>query len=311
MESFMRYKLFIFSSSPHLYVNRRRLLLVTVACAALSPLTVTAQVSAGTLPAQSSNKNAMGVNAPEFDVISIRPNPSVRNQGMNWRFPDGYLARDYPLWMTIAIAYLPRNWIQSDWARSRILGGPSWIWNDNYDIDAKVAQDDMAAWNRQSPQKEMLQAMLQSALADRCKLVLHRTTEEAPVYVLLVGKHGIKLKQTTPEEKIPTRAVPLLSGGMVVGYQGGGTPKISFFDTSMAELAGYLSAYTDRPVVDRTGLIGNYDFELQQKDVAPEARADPAPLGIWDYEELGFRLMATKASMDTLVIDHIERPSPN
>jgi uncharacterized protein (TIGR03435 family) len=111
----------------------------------------------------------------------------------------------------------------------------------------------------------------------------------------------------------------LLGGGVMVGYRRGEKPTQTFYNATMEGFAQYLSIRAvGHPVLDHTGLTGHYDFVLnwvQDPDSKfPEGVTDsddPDPLSHWDIEALGFRRVPIKLPADTLVIDHIEKPSEN
>jgi uncharacterized protein (TIGR03435 family) len=191
--------------------------------------------------------------------------------------------------------------------------------SDKYDIVAKVAPADVAEWQRQSHtrQKVMMQAMLQTMLAERCKLVVHRSPAEVSGYALVVGKQGSKLKETPAGETLPS-GIPLPDGGVMVGAARGGKLENSFYGTSMAELANHLNGGSPgHPVQDRTGLTGKYDFVLKRIDMSEEQNgvvslnAIPPPNDLWDLGALGLKVEPIKIPTETVVIDHIERPSQN
>lgn len=253
-----------------------------------------------------------------FEVVSIRPS----KPGTYWRIssgilPDGYRVTGQSIASTILQAYVPQG--LAYWSKSRLLGAPAWL-GDLYDIDAKVAPEDMAAWQKQGvllEQKPMLQEMLQSMLAERCGLVLHRVPTEIPGYALVVGKHGPKLTATKADEVLPAGG-KLPEGGVRLGYQQGEKVQSKYFGASMGEFARTLWTVSGgRPVLDQTGLRGKYDFVLVWGDTEPGQKEgvtssdDPNPLSHWDLNALGLELKPIKVPTETVVIDHIERPSEN
>ena len=100
------------------------------------------------------------------------------------------------------------------YSRDQYTGMPAWMIGDDdrYDVDAKVDEADLADWQNPAKQPAMLRSMLQAMLEDRLKLVVHRSTREAAVYLLLVGKNGPKFKETNPSETHPG-ARPMPGGG--------------------------------------------------------------------------------------------------
>ena len=160
----------------------------------------------------------------------------------------------------------------------------------------------------------MLQVMLQSMLADRLKLEVHRDIKEVPVYSLVVGKNGPKFKETNAAETHQGVTLPN-GGGTVVPEDGGHT--IHFYAISMTSLAPLLTNWAGRPVQDKTGLTGKYDMQMPNPampaagadGIAPPA--DPQGSVITAMEDLGLKLVPGKGQVETLVIDHVERPSEN
>jgi bla regulator protein BlaR1 len=291
---------------------RRRFSLLTIAGAALLCPALIAQVSTVSQTTQATDKNPPDVKTMAFDVVSIRPSKPDAARSMQWGLPDTYRAINTPLVATILVAYFPTRMLFGSSSRDRIVGAPPWVMNDHYDIVAKVAPGDVEAWQKQGSEKEVLHAMLQAALAERCKLVVHHTMVDSPAYALVVGKHGTKLKETPPGESLPPNGVPLSEGGMIIPFRRGEAPKITFFAASMASFAAELSVLgANRTVLDRTGLTGKYDFAITKLDTAGESESDPTLPSPWDLEEVGLKLVPITAPMETIVIDHIEKPSEN
>jgi bla regulator protein BlaR1 len=160
----------------------------------------------------------------------------------------------------------------------------------------------------------MLRSMLQAMLEDRLKLVVHRSTMEARVYLVVVAKNGPKFKETNPNELHPgTRPMP--GGGLLSREEEDNQMTVHYFGISIAQLTRFVLG-TARPVEDKTGLAGRYDVtiqrpalqtEIQQGASAPDL--DPSAASI--AEQLGLKLEPARSQVETLVIDHVERPSPN
>lgn len=150
-----------------------------------------------------------------------------------------------------------------------------------------------------------LRTMLQNLLATRFKLTLHRESRMLPVYELVVAKGGPKLPAANAGGPQPAvhaaESLPRIRNDSFV-----------FSDVSMAEFAQVLTQLRgiDLPVVDRTGIAGNFDIVLKS---APSATRDGDSDALFAIiqEQLGLRLAAAKAPIDVLVIDHVEKPSEN
>lgn len=280
-----------------------------VACTAMI-----AQIAVAPKAAPSSISNAAAsTRAAVFDVVSIRASASDSMFSFMIR-PDGFSATDQTLQTMLVLAYFPQRIFFLPSADKVIEGLPPWATKDRYDINAKVDEATAEEWKNLSAMQrwERVKPMLQAMLVDRCKLVQHADTVEIPIYALVVGKHGAKLKETKPGEAAPSGAVSLFTGdgSMVVPYhRTDPRPALIFFNASMLALADQIANGAPRRVEDQTGLTGRYDFVLPKlEDTSP---TDPAPPTIWNIGELGLALKSTKAPMKILVIDHIERPSEN
>ena len=289
---------------------------VAIALWAVAAPIASGQAGATPIATPSSATDATGGKALAFDVVSVRQNASGGTS--RTRPPqygptaDGFRMTNMPLRFAIITAYVPQS--GGTLFTNDMPGMPDWAQNENYDIDARVAEADLAEWRKPAMQPVMLRAMLQALLADRFKLTVHRDTKEVSTYSLVVGKNGPKLKETTPGEPHPG-AMAIPGGGMMVPQDGRGAV-VQFYDASMATLSPFLSIFAGRPVQDKTGLTGRYDFSFKKPSPmgslsAGEDASDPEPTVFSAVEELGLKLEAAKGSVETLVIDHVERPSEN
>ena len=223
-------------------------------------------------------------NRPSFDVVSIRQSQVGGRALLQFALADGFRAKQLPLLTEIVIAYLPREQWISTWAFGQVLGGPSWVRTQPYDFDAKVADSELSAWQKQGSDKVLLQLMLRAALSERCGLVLHRISVEMDGYSLEVAKHGPNWKElrvATHNKPLPDWALPLVGGGQIVPFarkdlKDGESPRLTFLNTSMKSLAAELSESLGSPIEDRTGLTGVYDFALirQNGDDIPRATSE-------------------------------------
>ena len=186
----------------------------------------------------------------------------------------------------------------------QILNAPSWLSSEKYTIEARLPDDVM-----QLPEQErwkQIGPMLQSLLGDRFHFRYHWIEKVHPVYSLIVDKGGPRLTQAKPEEK----------GSLTIGpgyFEGRAIP--------MSQLAENLGGNLDVIVQDRTGLIGNYNLALHY--ARPDSDGTPSPadeLSNLDaqsrlfsalQDQLGLKLVAEKRPVRMLVIDGIDRPTPN
>lgn len=178
----------------------------------------------------------------------------------------------------------------------QVTSAPAWAASDHYDLDAKAADGEGILTTSQS------RLMVQALLADRFQLKVRRETREAPVYALVIGKNGPKLKATPPDA----------TGGWSVR----GTAKGLHMEATkgtMEQLARQLSHTAGRPVVDKTGLAGYYVYTLDWFPANLIAPADLDAPSMFDalQEQLGLKLESTRGPVERLVIDQAGKPSQN
>jgi uncharacterized protein (TIGR03435 family) len=295
--------------------SRSLLLLVTGSIAVAAPC-VFGQTSA--TPVGAAPPNATDdVKVPVFDVVSVKPNKSDSGMVRIMPKPDGYSASNVSLKMLIQSAYGIRE--------DLISGAPSWGDSARFDIDAKVADSDVEALKKLSP--EQRRPILQPLLADRFKLKVHIETKQLPVYELVIAKGGSKLKEATPGDTYANG----IKGPDGVGRGGMmrfGPGQLTAQAVPMTNLANLLSQQLHRTVLDKTGLSGKYDLELswtpdqgadpmfkgsegtpQRADAAPDSSGPSIFTAL--QEQLGLRLQSAKGPVETIVIDHVEMPSEN
>lgn len=228
---------------------------------------------------------------PQWDVVSVKPAQMPCSQSMLQPTPDGMKVECLSVQTLVKFAF----GITED---SRILGGPSWLKENFYSIDAKVSGEDAAAEAQVSGEQRLL--MLRALLADRFMLKSHRETKDLPIYALVVAKGGSKMKEASPEEVALSR----------IRTKGKG--ELDAVATSIDFLPQYLTSELDRPVVDKTGLTGKYDFTLRfAPGTSVEPDSDAASIFTAVQEQLGLKLEPSKAPLGVLVIDHVEKPGAN
>jgi uncharacterized protein (TIGR03435 family) len=234
-----------------------------------------------------------------FEVATIKPMEPDAKAGryITMQGNNRFVEKAYTLKLLIAAAY--------DLNPRTISGGPSWIESDHYDIVAVTPGE-----VRPTRQEQM--SMLRSLLTDRFKLTFHREPKVFSIYELEVLKNGSKLKETAAPNDPPTVGPGVVYPQRVV---------LPARNATMADFASLLQrAILDRPVVDKTGLSGRYDFDLewapdetQFNGDGPTSSADASspPLFSAIQQQLGLRLIATRGPVDALVVDKAERPSAN
>jgi uncharacterized protein (TIGR03435 family) len=178
-----------------------------------------------------------------------------------------------------------------------ISGLPGWADSSRFDVEGKMDGSAAIALRNASEnvQLDQLRFMLQSLLTDQFRLTFHRAVKDTPVYFLMPGKDGVKLKQSTQSETTM----------MVVGPTG-----ITATATAIEDLIESLSDRVGRVIVDKTGLTGQYDFTLKAAEDESQASVGPEPSVFTALQEqLGLKMVPGKAPIETIVVDHIEKPS--
>jgi uncharacterized protein (TIGR03435 family) len=191
------------------------------------------------------------------------------------------------------------------------VDGPGWIDSERYDVNAKIPE---------GVPREQVPAMLRTLLEERFKLKLHRETKDMPVYELVQGKSELKLDKAA-QPTAPTR--------MAMEGQGDGVMHASINSTTMATFSDMLGRWTDRPVIDKTGIADKYDIKLdlsmeelsrsRSSNVtviggpAAAGGSGPAPEGgptgslFTSVQKLGLKLEPKRAALDLLVVEKAEK----
>jgi uncharacterized protein (TIGR03435 family) len=249
---------------------------------------------------------------PAFEVASIKPTVSDAREGISVQ-PDGVRFTGFQVRTLITIAYRAEGIQRFD----QLVGAPSWTGVDRFDIVAKAGSS-LAA---QEPMAARLPAMLRALLRERFRLRAHAETRSMPAFALRVARRDRRLGQQLRESTSDCSASGRAQAGQSDSDTGCGIRAtggvITGRSVSSAQLAGNLSGYPtiDRFVADRTGLTGRYDFRLEYSPAVVgggDAAANPGPsLFTALTEQLGLRLQPEKAVLPVLVIDHVERPTPD
>jgi len=255
-----------------------------------------------------------------FEVVSLKPVKAVPTGGQ--RGPTGdkgaglYDVENHRFTAHAVTLYALVKWSYGITAGSCMFreecafltGGPSWVRSDQFDIQALMPDGSpiynfAQMYNRRAP---ALQSMLQTLLADRFKLVLHREMKEMPVYALTIARGGPKLTPSRDDEK----TVLNITGGLIGQSQ---DLMLHGRKASMASFVRVLEtlSFMDRPVLDRTGLTGEFNFEMKFAPINAFSNTASPSIFTALQEQLGLKLEATKAPVEFLVIDSAEKPSEN
>ena len=269
---------------------------------------------------------------PAFEVASIKPNNSGDGRIMMQNQPGRYIATNVTLRLLIRNAYQLQDF--------QIIGGPSWLASDHFDINAKVP-DEFRAMAPQAPGSGPgpLQLMIRALLVERFKLVVHNETKDSPIYALILARADAKLGPGLKKSNVdcaalfaagrarggamppPPQPGERMQCGMRIGpgnLMGGGA--------LMPQFANTLGMFAGRIVVDRTGLEGAYDVDLtwtpdqmaQRPPGAPDPQfngvaVDPNGPSLFTavQEQLGLKLDSQRGPVEIVVIDRAEKPVEN
>jgi uncharacterized protein (TIGR03435 family) len=269
--------------------------------------------------------------AQQFEVASIRPSAQERDGQVSVGVHiDGAQVRVVSLSLRDYLAIAFRT-------RGNMISGPDWTGSERFNISATLPSGSTPA---------QLPEMFQALLADRFRVKLHKEKKEFPVYALLVGKGPLKLKETPPDsdpdKDEPKGIVDATGGGSAAGVSvnlGHGSSwsfipnRFEAKKLTMEQFAANLERFADRPIVEMTGLMGQYDlaFDVNPDDYRPMlirsavyagVALPPQALRLLDgsssaalgdaLQQIGLKLEARKAPLDVLVIDDaLKTPTAN
>lgn len=265
-------------------------------------------------------QSAVADPTPRFEVASVKPSTGQTGErGQPGRYTATRTVRFF-----IADAFFFGTPTQ----QSRVIGGPEWIDSARYEINAK------GTWQPtpEGPPRDLF-LMIRSLLEERFKLKTHHETRELPTYELVVARADGRLGPGLRKSDIDCDAVfaARRAGGPPPPARGpmdpppcrlmGGPARIISGGTTLEQLATILGLRVERRVIDKTGLSGRFEYNLaftpdRLPDGAPPPgvpAVDPDGPGIFTaiQEQLGLKLVPAKAQADVVVIDSIERPTPD
>jgi uncharacterized protein (TIGR03435 family) len=271
--------------------------------------------------------------SPAFEVASVKPaapnSPPGGRGGPGTPDPSLITYSSFPLQIVLLRAFDIKPYQ---------LSGPSWISSERYDIRAKLPE---------GASKEQVPAMFRNLLVERFGMKFHHETRDLPAYEMVIAKGGLKMKEsagvtdlpleqksqgegkppmlaTTKDKEGETQLPEGRKGAIVMGL--GGHLRISARMQSAEDIAQMFGNRAGRPVINKTGLIGTYDFNLNfSPDNSPggtavnssgaplaELKDDAPPPFLVAIESLGLKLIPVKVPTDVIVIDHIEKvPTEN
>ena len=217
--------------------------------------------------------------ASRFEAASIKPTPSDQ-----WNGTSGGASRNGRFSMRNRTL---KRYLMGAYGLgpNQIAGAPEWLDSERFDIEATAGLS--------ASDSEMM-LMLQTLLAERCKLASHRETRAVGAYALVAAKGGPKPEKAQDGESSTNNSRGFIDARVI----------------TMPRFAEVLSRQLDYPVVDQTGLQGSFNVKLEWSP-GPVAATDSKPSIFTAIQQLGLRLQARKLPVEVLVIDHVERPTEN
>ena len=303
----------------------RKLLLIAAGLLAVVMPIFFGLVNATPIRAQTQSETA-AAGAPDleshgFESASIKPHKSsgaVEMSRVSFT-PYGFTATNVTLQTLIRDVYRVQE--------SQIAGPADLLNSDRYDIEARMEKSVADELRKLDPYQSLpeRQRMLQSLLADRFKLTIHRESKELPVYALAIAESGPKLQEAQHGD---TYANGIKGPDGRPGGPGNiriGRDTLTGQALSMADFVRALSDQLGRPVLDKTGLTGRYDLNLQWTPddsqlpmfkatgtpSASQSAASGSSLFTTMQDQLGLKLESQDSPVEILVIDHVEKPSEN
>lgn len=247
-----------------------------------------------------------------FEVASVKPNPAIDATESVTIEPNGGIRMTGFRVINLILGAYDLRQVQM---RDQIIGGPSWIYTDRFDIVAKA--EGKLTFNGQGRNPPEAVAMMKSLLEDRFAVRVHSETRAMPAFAMTVarrdGKLGPKIADTHAEcPKYGTgEAAPAVTQTQdrwcgfrhVLG-------RVEGRNVTMNEVASYFgaAAAVRRPIEDRTHLGGHYDFTVEYAE-GPDA--DAGSFFTAFREQLGLKFDTVRTQVPVLVIDHVERPTPD
>ncbi len=248
---------------------------------------------------------------PAFEVASVKPNASGDRQSSFQVQPGGrILANNLAVRTLVSFAYQVQEY--------QVVGGPAWLDGERFDIVARPEGSLPAAPANPGGPPTQIQLMVRRLLSERFSLAVHAETREIPTYQLVLaradGRLGPQIRPSNVECVPVSAALP--SGQRRCGFQLA-PGSITAVSRTPSQLAGVLTQFVQRPVMDQTGLSGSFDLEMTWTPEALVSTQDLGPLveqgSLFSaiQEQLGFRLQGRRQTAPVVVVDSVSRPSPD
>ena len=281
--------------------DRIRKWTIALAFFSMATLGINAQTQSGYSENNSSKK------VITFEVFSIKPSAKGKYPSRPTVTADGFTVTS-TMFSLIEMAYNPMT--PRYWDSKNVLHAPSWTTQDLYSIDARVAAEDLATWQRQDgSMTDTVRGALQAALRDRCNLTVKVTQTEVPYLDLVVGKHGAKLSASMPNDVKPSAGASVLGKGFYYERDS----ERHYVGVSMDELASQLMRFSRGSLIqNKTSLEGRYNFTLPFYDQVALSDSDTSsPPDRTPLNSIGLTLRPGMGPSFILDIESIRMPDAN
>jgi uncharacterized protein (TIGR03435 family) len=235
-----------------------------------------------------------------FDVVSIKPVATPPERGGGGFLPGRFVVTNATLYTLVQTAHELK-------AYQLVNNGPSWITSEQFSVDAKAG-----ATSTTPLMPVQMRPLLQRVLTERFKLRTHRESREMPIYNLVFARRDQRLGSQLRPSRIDCSTAEGRTQALSVMAEGrkpcGTIWTNGSFTADGVDFAQLTMVVLDRPVINRTGLRGSFDWELKW---VPDPDLDGPALGTAFEEQLGLKLEPGRGPIEVLVIDSAERPTPN
>jgi bla regulator protein blaR1 len=255
----------------------------------------------------------------EFEIATVKPSSAqAKDFGVGMDIQPGGLVKmvNVPAYMLVEFAY------DVPYQSPRMSGGPDWARTERYDIEAKAPEGAIPGGLTNQERNGRVRLMMQALLAERFKLSIQREVKDIPVYDVVVGKAGPKLKPSKARES-DCAAATTFDGMRCHALHGGQGQGLHGAAVTVADIVQFVESWSDRPMIDKTGLTGLYAIDtegwvpmrqtaVRNPDAPGEGLSDPERQTLFGiFQGVGLRLEPATAPTEVYAINHLERPSEN
>lgn len=264
-----------------------------------SPLLTTVLLLIALLTGNANGQTRVSVpKAGTLEVASVKESQENRGGGLQIQSGGRFVATNIRVRDMVNMAFRTNPGLLSQ----QIIGLPDWTITTRYNVEARFSGDETTRTIDRTTSGDIVGAYVRALLETRFALRAHLEKRELPVYVITVAQSGFKPPSTPLDCSSPNNF-----SQCDITYANG---RVASHHLEFTVLLNQLANITGRPLIDRSGLRGQFDIDVQwNPDLTDANDARPSIFGA--VQELGLKLEPDKGLVDTLVIDHVERPTPD